>query len=121
MKLSNVDIELEAQGNRGELVEVDDRLVGEGELEGSSEGELLVESVLGGNRQVKLIVELTLNDDTVGQLVLGTNSGRRSNSAALILNFEGNFSVGIVEVSCRSGQGTNLINSIVRDMPFLKC
>lgn len=99
---------MEAQGDGGELAEVDNLLVGKGELKGSSKGELLVESVLGSNGQVKLVVELALNDDTIGQLVLSTNDSRGSNNASFVGNFEGNLSVGIVEVSRGSGDSANL-------------
>lgn len=99
---------MEAKGDRGELAEVDNLLAAEGELNSSSEGELLVEGVLGGDGQVKLVVELALNDDTVGQLVLSTNSTRGSKNAALVGNFEGSLSVRIVEVSRGGGESTDI-------------
>lgn len=105
---SNVNVELETQRYGRELIEIDDLLVSQTDLDSCSKSELLVKSILRSKRQVQLVVEFALNDNSVGELVLSTDGGRGVQSASLVLNFKSDLSGSVMEVSSSSSDGANI-------------
>jgi len=67
-------------------------------LEGTGDGELAVDSVLSSQGELELVVELALDDSSVGELLLSTNSDSGVNGDSFVLDFSSNLGGGIVLV-----------------------
>ena len=67
-------------------------------MEGTGDGELAVDSVLSSQGELELVVELALDDSSVGELLLSTNSDSGVNGDSFVLDFSSNLGGGIVLV-----------------------
>jgi hypothetical protein len=70
----------------------------ESKLESSGDSELAVDSVLSSQGELEVVVELALNNSSVGEFLLSTNSDGGFNNDSLVLDFSSNLGGSIVLV-----------------------